>query len=274
MAGASVKTVDMTNVKERSPFNRNRIKAGDYLATITKVEDGKTKKTEEFQYVFTIQIDKKPSSKFPYYCQLSENTLWKLRNLLIAAGISVPKSRTKVDPNKVVGRKIGVTIEDADDYNDREQSEITGVFPASELTDAVVDDSDDDDDETEDDSDDSLDDDSLDDADDSADEAEEAEDEPEEEAEDEEPEDEAADEGDEWDAITDRLELRKALKKVAPDVKTSTSMTEDDIRNLIRKHSAPKPAPKAAAAKAKPAAKKKSADVSDEELEELDLDDL
>lgn len=256
---ASAKMVDFTNVKDGGNFNKNRIPAGDYLAKITKVEDAQAK-DETFQYLFTIQLVKRSGSKFPYYCKLVENQLWKLRNLLIAAGISVPKSKMKVDVNRLVNKVIGVTVDDTE-YQDKEQSEITAVFPAAELQDGGTDD----DDESED-ADEASDDD-LDDLDGDTSEAEEDEEEADEEAEEEADE---AEEGDEWDAITDRLELRKALKKVAPDVKTSTSMTEDDIRDLIRKHSA-KAAPKVAA---KPAAKKKPAAVSDDELDSLDIDDL
>lgn len=258
--GASVKVVDFSNVKDGGQFNKARIPAGDYLAKVIKVEDAQTKETKEFQYLFTIQIQKRPSSKFPYYCKLTENQLWKLRNLLIAAGLNVPKKREKVDPNRVVGKIIGVTVDDTE-YEDKEQSEITGVFPASELQDSVM--NDDDDDEMADDVDDA--DDELEDLDEASDE--EDEEEPAEE-------DEEVDEGDEWDAITDRLELRKALKKVAPDVKTTTAMTEDDIRDLIRKAYADKAAAEKPKAKATSKVKKKAKEVSDDELESLDLDDL
>jgi hypothetical protein len=266
---ASAKLVDFSNVKDGGNFNKSRIPSGDYLAKITKVEDSKSKKSQEFMYEFTIQLVKKPSSKFPFYCVLTDNQLWKLRNLLIAGGLNVPKAKQKVDVNRLVGRTIGVTVEDTEYDNDgvvKEQSEITGVFPAAELTDSVVDDDNDEAEDEEAGDDDDLDDD-LD-----APEAEEVEEEPEEE----EPEaEEEAAEGDEWDAITDRLELRKALKKVSPDVATKASMSEDDIRDLIRAGvaaSAPKVAPKPAAKKT--AAKKSTKNVSDEELEELDLDDL
>jgi len=258
--GASVKVVDFSNVKDGGQFNKARIPAGDYLAKVIKVEDAQTKESKEFQYLFTIQIQKRPSSKFPYYCKLAENQLWKLRNLLIAAGLNVPKKREKVDPNRVVGKIIGVTVDDTE-YEDKEQSEITGVFPASELQDSVM--NDDDDDEMADDVDDA--DDELEDLDEASDE--EDEEEPAEE-------DEEVDEGDEWDAITDRLELRKALKKVAPDVKTTTAMTEDDIRDLIRKAYADKAAAEKPKAKATSKVKKKAKEVSDDELESLDLDDL
>lgn len=258
----SAKVVDFSNVKDGGQFNRSRIPAGDYLAKIIKVEDAVSKKDKEFQFVFTIQIVKRPSSKLPYYCKLQENQLWKLRNLLIAAGKSVPKSKQKVDPNTIVGKFIGVTVEDGEFDSDKgviEQSDISGVFPASDLGDISQDD------EVEEAEEEVADD--IDDMDDLG--TESVEEEPEEELAEEEPEEEEA--GDEWDAITDRLELRKALKRVAPDIKTSTAQSDDDIRDLIREHSAKaKPVAKAAA---KPAAKAKPK-VEDEELEGLDLDDL
>lgn len=259
----SSKVVDFSNVKDGGQFNRSRIPAGDYLAKITNVEDSPSKKDGTFQFLFTIQLVKRPSSKFPYYCKLQENQLWKLRNLLIAAGLTVPKSKTKVDPNRVIGKLIGVTVEDEEfesDSGTREQSGIQGVFPAADLEggDAPGDEDEDEDEAVE--EDDNLDDDLSD--------VEDVEPEAEEEVEEEPEEEEEA--GDEWDAITDRLELRKALKRVAPDIKTSTAQSDDDIRDLIREHSAKaKPAAKPAAkakAKAKPA--------DDEDLEGLDLDDL
>ena len=262
--GASTKNLDFSNVKEGGNFNKKRIPAGDYLAKITKVEDAPTKEGGKPQYLFSIRIESRPGSVLPYYCQLSdEKQLWKLRNILIAAGKSVPKKKQKIDPNVIVGKLIGVTIGDSE-FDDKEQSEIEALFPAAELPEGdAPDDAEVEDDEEED------------------------EDAPleEDEAEEEEPEEEEEETGDEWDAITDRLELRKALKKVAPDVKTSSSMSEDDIRDLIRKavasdddeveedeeeEEAPAPKKKVPAKKTK----KKSSEVSDDELEELDIDDL
>lgn len=263
-ATSTAQIVDFSNVKDGGNFNRKRIPAGDYLARIVKIEDAKAK-DDIFQYLVSIKIEKHSSSVFPYYCKLQENQLWKLRNLLIAAGLNVPKKRQRVDPARLLNKLIGVTIEDTE-YDGKEQSEIAGIFPTAELTDAPDVDDDDEDEEAEEEAEESLDD--LD----STDESEEEEEEPEEEPEEEE-------QGDEWDSITDRLELRKALKKVAPDVKTSTKQTDDDIRDLIREHSAStpavaKPAAKPAAAVRKVAAKKPAATVTDDELDELDIDDL
>lgn len=266
---ATARTVDFSNVKDGGNFNKKRIPSGDYKAKITKVEDAKVKATDEFQYLVTIQIVSRPSSVFPYYCQLTEKSLWKLRNLLIAAGKSVPKKKTKVDINSIVGKFIGVSIDDTE-FDGKEQSEITGVFPAAELTEGDEP-SDDEDDETEDDEEETSDDDVDADEDVSDDEGEEAEEEAEPEIEEEE--EEEAD-GDEYDAM-DRIALRKFLVKL-DGTQSSKSQTDDDLRELIRAKQAAKAT---AAAKKKPAtvikAKAKPADeVSDEELEELDIDDI
>ena len=249
--GASAQNVDFSNVKEASGFDRRRIKAGDYLAKIKGVEDAKAKDGVH-QYLFSIQIVDKPSSVFPYYCKLQENQLWKLRNLFIAAGKTVPKKKVKVDPNQIVGKLIGVTIED-DEYEGKEQSTVEGVFPASDLGDdaSVPDSSDDDEVEVQG----SDDDDDLD-----LDEpapatkskpAPEPEEDEEEEAE-EEAEEEPADEL----AGLDRNALKARIKKHQPDVKFRTSQSDDDLRDILRKLEA---APAASA---------------DEDIDDLDVDDL
>lgn len=268
---ASSQNVDFSNVKDGGQFNRKRIPAGDYLATITKVEDAKAK-DGIFQYLVSIKINKKPSSVFPYYCKLQENQLWKLRNLLIAAGKTVPKKKVKVDVNVLVGKIIGVTVEDDEYEKDGEvqlQSNISGVFPAAELADIADEDMAPDEDE-EDEAEDSGDD--LD-IDDSADEAD----------------DEEEDEGPDYSSMS-RAELKAAIKELDAKFQAKKSQTDDDLRDVLSKLAgaaptaadddedeeeddeeveAPKPAPKA---KRKP--KPSAADVSDEELDELDIDDL
>lgn len=153
---ASARIVDMTNVKEGGQrFNTKRITAGDYLARVTKVEDAEVKSGENkgrFQWLFTIQLEKHATYKYPYYCQLEENQLWKVRNLLIAAGINVPKKKLKLDPEKVVGKLIAVTMDD-DEYDGKPKSMIAAVFPPSELEGGSDDDEDDEDQDTDEDED-------------------------------------------------------------------------------------------------------------------------
>lgn len=137
--GASAKAVDFSGVKDRGNFNPKHIAEGDYAATVVKVEDAESKKDGSFQYIFTIKVDKFSQNSYPYYCKLAENQLWKLRNLAVAAGLNVPKKRMKFDPNKVVGKKIGITMED-DEYEGKMKSVIGAVFPISELADGAIED--------------------------------------------------------------------------------------------------------------------------------------
>lgn len=254
---ATAQNVDFSNVKEGGSFNRKRIPAGDYLAKVTKIDDAEAK-DGIFQYLVSIKIEKLPGSVFPYYCKLQENQLWKLRNLLIAGGLTIPKRRTKVDPNRMVGKLIGVTIED-DEYDGKEQSGIAAVFPATELGEAPEDT--DDDDSTEDDDDN---------------EPEEAE---VEEAEDESGvDDEEPEASDEYEDM-DRTQLKAAIKATDPAFVARKSQTDDDLRAILRTPAADEPeeepeeeeeeAPAPVARK-----KKAAATVTDDELEELDIDDL
>lgn len=260
MAGATAHNVDFSNVKEGGQFNTSRIPAGDYLAVIKKVEDAVAKKDEEKtpQYLFSIQVKDRPSSVLPYYCKLQENQLWKLRNIFIAAGKTVPKRKVKVDPNQLVGKLIGITVED-DEYDGKEKSVIQGVFPASELGDSTaIDDSGDDEVEP-------IEDDSTD----LGEDIEVSDEEEEEEV-------EEAGEADPY-ADLDRTALKAAIKKKQPDAKFRTSQTDDDLRDILRgfdsaaaddEDEEEAPAPKATAKKSAP---KKPAD---DDLDELDIDDL
>lgn len=243
---ASKMTVDFTNVKERSEFNKKRQPEGDYKGKIVKVEDVKAK-DDTPQWLYTIEVGK---GVYPYYCKHQENQFWKIRNLLIAAGKNVPKKRINVDPNSIVGREIGVTLEDAE-YEGRPQSDIAAVLPLSEL------DADDLDDEDED---------GISDADDDDDEPappkgkkkpqpaddDEDDDEPVAASDDEDDDDS----GDKFDGM-DRTELKQYIAKSKLDVTVRKSMSDDDIRVAIR------------AAEATTT----SDDDDDDELEEIDIDD-
>ena len=263
---ATAEIIDFSNVKDQSGFNRKRIPAGDYAAIITKVENA-TAKDDTKQYLFSIKVKDRPSSVFAYYCKLQENQLWKLRNLLIAAGKTVPKTKSKVDPNQVVGKLIGITVED-DDYDGKEQSQITGVFPASELGDSTsVAPSDDEDDNEAPDDDEDLDD--LDNG--------QTDDEPEEEPEPEEAEEEEeAEEADPYVDLT-RDELKRRIKAIDAAYKVFKTTTDDTLRAALAKLESGvdnTPAPAAKAAPKARAPKPNVADISDDDLDDINIDDL
>lgn len=123
--------IDFSNVQDGGggQFNKKRQPAGDYEAVVTDVFDSPSKKDGEPQWMFVIKVG---TGSYPYYCKLVENQLWKLRNLLIAGGLNVPKKKVKVDPTKMVNRKIAVTLDDTE-YDGKDQSEITATFPLADL---------------------------------------------------------------------------------------------------------------------------------------------
>lgn len=131
---ATKRAVDFTNVKDASQFNTPRVPEGDYRAKILSVDDHASQgsKTPN-NWVFTVQLVSKSRGAYPYYVGWDDKQAWKIRNLCIAAGMAVPKKKVNVDPNKLVGKEIGVAMED-DEYNDREKSVIASVFPTSDLS--------------------------------------------------------------------------------------------------------------------------------------------
>lgn len=137
--------LDFTNVKDGGSFNKKHYPPGDYPGRITKVVDTTKKDDKKVKmWLFTIEVK---SGTYPYYCTYTaENQLWKIRNLFIAAGINVPKKRMAVDPNKLIGKTIGVTLED-DEYDGKINSSIASTFPPSELEEGADADEDSSDDE-------------------------------------------------------------------------------------------------------------------------------
>lgn len=147
MAEAKSVDLDFSNVKEGGKFRKVRQRAGDHRGRIMAVSTVKKKKDGKPQWEWVIKVG---PGTYPYYTAFEENQLWKIRNLFVAAGKSVPKKRVRVNPNNIVGKDIGVILID-DDYDGKEQSSIDSVVPLSDIsdtTDLPDDDSDDEDEDT------------------------------------------------------------------------------------------------------------------------------
>lgn len=139
-------SVDLSNVKETSGFNPRRVDAGDYAATIVSANVGESKAGKPM-VTFGFQLNDHRTAVYPYYCVIQDNQLWKLRNLLLSAGMKAPKKAFSFDPERLVGKQIGVALED-DEYDGKEKSVVDSVFSASELeTESKPAPADDDDDE-------------------------------------------------------------------------------------------------------------------------------
>lgn len=130
---ATARPVDLTNVKEGGVFRPRRKPEGDYVAKIVKADDHQPNdKTKPLGWVFTIQIEGDARSTYPYYLSPEEKQAWKVRGICVAAGLNVKSARIRFDPNKLVGKTIGVALED-DEYEGRIKSSIADVFTKDEV---------------------------------------------------------------------------------------------------------------------------------------------
>lgn len=142
--GATAQTLDMTNVQDGVGFNKRRQREGDYKAKVVSVQNAKKKDDpSKKMWLFALQVG---SGTYPFYCGFGEKELWKIRNLFQAAGIAIARKKTQLDPNKLVGKYVGVTLGDTE-YDGKNQSEVTATFPVSELEDSELPDEEDSEDE-------------------------------------------------------------------------------------------------------------------------------
>ena len=144
--------IDFSKTEERSGWNTRQIPPGLYKATIASVKETEAQDgTAMLVYGFRPTSSRFRTRLFPYYCKLQQNQLWKLRDLLIAAGERIPKKALNIDPNKVVGREIAIEVED-DVWDGKVRSQVQAVFSAEMAEeDLAAEDSDETQDEVEDD---------------------------------------------------------------------------------------------------------------------------
>ncbi len=122
-------SIDFSDVKAPS-FSTVHQEPGVYNAEIAGVEMTKTKSDNTDMLVFAITAG---HGRYPYYCKIVPNQLWKLRELIEAAGTKVPSKVVQIDPAKYVGARINVELED-DSYQGKLRSRVARVAPFSELS--------------------------------------------------------------------------------------------------------------------------------------------
>lgn len=121
-------SIDFSDVKAPS-FSPVHQAPGVYNAVIAGVEMAKTKSDNTDMLVFTIGAG---PGRYPYYCKIVPNQLWKLRELVEATGTKVPNRVVQIDPSKYVGAKINIELED-DTYNGKLRSRVARVAPFAEV---------------------------------------------------------------------------------------------------------------------------------------------
>lgn len=144
-----------------------RIPEGDYIAKITGVERKKNKAGDAYYFSWKVQVvesasgdTKHKGAPLYYTTSLKHEALWNLRNLIYASTDgkkNVAGKSVDFDPTSLVGKKIGITVED-DEYEGKIRSQIADVVPPSQLQGDEDADDDEDLEDTDDEDDDDLDD--------------------------------------------------------------------------------------------------------------------
>jgi phosphopantothenoylcysteine synthetase/decarboxylase len=126
--------LDFSKVEERSGWNTRGMPEGLHKMKVESVQETEASDGTDM-LVFALRPEGKYKTRlFPFYCKLQQNQYWKLRDLLVAAGVSVPKKAGQIDPNAVVGKWIAAEVEDeTGQYAGR--SSINGTYDLSILDD-------------------------------------------------------------------------------------------------------------------------------------------
>lgn len=160
---AGVLKVDMR--KEESGGGRFRVAEGDYRFKLKKVESGTSENSGNPMLIWYWEgVEGKVEGKIlKDYTTLTPKSLWKVRSILEALGMDVPKKVISIPLKKLVGKEVGITLGDDEPYEGKIKSRAMDYIDIETFESSDVDDEDededDDDDEDEDEEDDDEDDD-------------------------------------------------------------------------------------------------------------------
>lgn len=116
--------LDFTNVKSSGKI---RVPEGDYLVKVKNVTKKKANTGNPMlvvDFMFLTGGEGIEGKTITDNHVLTENALWTLRNMLEAIGYSVPTRKMKFDDKMVLGKKVGLTVIDGEEYKGRISSEI------------------------------------------------------------------------------------------------------------------------------------------------------
>ncbi|QOR56032.1 hypothetical protein SEA_WINZIGESPINNE_35 [Microbacterium phage Winzigespinne] len=127
--------LDFSKVEERSGWNTKHMPEGLHEFKIVAVDDKEANDGTDMLTYALVPVDARyKTRRFPYYCKLQPNQLFKIRDLFVAAGIAVPKKALNIDPDRPIGQHVAAEVVDATgQYEGR--SEINGIYELSILGD-------------------------------------------------------------------------------------------------------------------------------------------
>lgn len=220
-----------------------RLPENDYKVKIVKIKKIRSSEKDTPGLGVTLKITegKFSGKKITDRLWLTPKSLWRVRSLLEALGMSVPKKAVNLPTKKLINKELGATIIDDEPYQGRIKSKVGDFVDLETLADLYDDEDEDDEDDLDDDD---VDDDDSDDEDEDSDDSDDDDDEDEDDEED----------GDDLDDM-DRAELKKYIKENDIEVKVTKKMDADAIREAIEGAS-------------------DEDDEDDDDVDDLDLDEL
>jgi len=119
--------LDFSKTEERSGWNTRAIPEGLHKAKIVSVQETEAGDGIAMLVYALAPADPRYKSRlFPFYCKLQQNQYWKLRDLAVAAGMTIPKKAVNFDPDAPVGKTIAIEVEDeTGQYAGRSQVQAT-----------------------------------------------------------------------------------------------------------------------------------------------------
>lgn len=161
MAKPKTVTIDFTKEEEGSGGARPRYPEGDYVVKIkgARYMTSKDKATPgiELKLVIVSGVggDKYKGKPLTENLWLTPKSLSRVRGLLEVLGMKVPKKKVNLDLNKLIGKDVGITLEDDEYKNERTgksrvSSRAAWDFLAAEDVNADADEDDDEDSDDED----------------------------------------------------------------------------------------------------------------------------
>lgn len=135
--------VDFSKVEEGG--GSIRVPEGDYRVRIKEVSQGRSKSSDNpmLTWHFEFMEGKAKGRTIIDRTVLIPNSLWKLRDLLEAVGIDVPKRTVNLPLKKLVGKELGITVTDGEPYEGRTKSEVQDYIDLDTLAGGTDDDEED-----------------------------------------------------------------------------------------------------------------------------------
>ena len=105
------------------------IPEGDYIVTVDEVSVEESQQGNQYlKWVFKVIDDPQKNSKIYHNTSLLPQSLFNLKNLLIALGVPVPDKAFQLNLDECEGCNCGVTVTH-ETYDGKKRSRVTDVFP-------------------------------------------------------------------------------------------------------------------------------------------------